>query len=383
MKKRLILGAFAALAVLCLCVLSGCSGRRTIDLANYVSVEFSGYDGDGAAVVSIDRSAMLPLLDKQISPTAITESFEAGEIKDNGKLKNGDVIGVTINYNELLMDNAKVKVQNPTLSFTVSGLKEKQKLDVFAAVELGVEGISPECTVSVKYNGGSSDGRLEMVLENGEVLKDGFGKRYFKNGEKLTLRLSEDALEQLSREYKIDETEREYTVQVDSAYILTAADLNADSRKQLDKIVEDFANERVSAILDRSDRTARFDFFSEVSGVNKGTLYASSGDTINKLEITGLNSAYVGVGSVSGSLGYVTQDQKSAYFIFDAEVSYKYAHFGEKTREDDTTCALIVRIDDPKITPDGVMYSKLTFASAKDFESAYNSHITSSFEKLP
>lgn len=383
MKKRLIWGAFAALAVLCLCVLSGCSGRRTIDLKSYVSVEFSGYDGDGAAVVSIDRSAMLPLLDKQISPTAITESFEAAEIQNNGKLKNGDVIGVTIKYNELLMENSKVKVQNPTLSFTVSGLKEKQKLDVFAAVELGVEGISPECTVSVKYNGGSSDGRLEMVLENGEVLKNGFGKRFFKNGEKLTLRLSEDALEQLSREYKIDETSREYTVQADSSYILTAADLNADARKQLDKIAEDFANERVSAILDRSDRTARFDFFSEVSGVNKGTLYASIGDTINRLEITGLNSAYVGVGSVSGSLGYVTKNQKSAYLIFDAEVSYKYEHFGEKTREGDTECALVVRIDDPKITPEGVMYSKLTFATAKDFESAYNSYITTSFERLP
>lgn len=383
MKKRLIWGAFAALAVLCLCVLSGCSGRKTIDLTNYVSVEFSGYDGDGAAVVSIDRSAMLPLLDKQISPTAITESFEPAEIQNNGKLKNGDVIGVTINYNELLMDNAKLKVQNPTLSFTVSGLKEKQKLDVFKGVEFGAEGVSPECTVSVKYNGGSPNGTLEMQLENGEIIKSGFSDRNFKNGEKVILRVSDDALERLRTEYIIEETSREYTIQVDSSYILAVADLNAENRKQLDKIAEDFANERVSAILDRSDRTARFDFFSEVSGVNKGTLYASSGDTINRLEITGLNSAYVGVGSVSGSLGYVTQNQKSAYFIFDAETSYKYAHFGEKTREGDTTCALIVRIDDPKITPEGVMYSKLTFSSAKDFESAYNSHITSSFEKLP
>ncbi|MDE6731771.1 MAG: hypothetical protein K2J77_02710 [Oscillospiraceae bacterium] len=383
MKKRLIWGAFAALAVLCLCVLSGCSGRRTIDLESYVSVEFSGYNGDGAAVVSIDRSAMLPLLDKQVSPTAITESFEAAEIQNNGKLKNGDVIGVTIKYNELLMENSKVKVQNPTLSFTVSGLKEKQKLDVFAAVEFNVEGVSPECTVSVKYNGGSSDGRLEMVLENGEVLKNGFGKRFFKNGEKLTLRLSEDALEQLGREYKIEETEREYTVQVDSAYILTAADLNADARKQLDKFAEDFAKEKVEEILANTEKSARLDLFAAVSGVNRGTLYAGRGDKIDRLEITGLNSAYVGVGNVSTSMGATVKNQKSVYYIYDAEIAYRYSSWGEKSREGDTDCALIVRIDDPKITPEGVMYSKLTFASAKDIDAAYNSSITTSFEKLP
>lgn len=388
MKKRLIWGAFAALAALCLCLLSGCSGRKAIDLKSYVSVEFSGYDGDGAAVVSIDRSAMLPLLDKQISPTAITESFEAAEIQNNGKLKNGDVIGVTIKYNELLMENSKVKVQNPTLSFTVSGLKEKQKLDVFAAVEFNVEGVSPECTVSVKYNGElphgmyAEYGAFELVLENGEV-SDIYTDRKFKNGEKLTLRLSADALEQLGREYKIEETEREYTVQVDSAYILTSADLNADARKQLDKIAEDFLNEKIEAVKEASDRDARLRLLSNVSGMNLGTLYAGVSSSIDELSATALKGAYVGVGTVSGSWGATVNNQKSVYYIYDADFSYYIKESPRTSREDDTTCALIVRIDDPKITPEGVMYSKLTFASAKDFESAYNSYITTSFEKLP
>lgn len=388
MKKRLIWGAFAALAVLCLCVLSGCSGKRTIDLANYVSVEFTGYDGDGSAYASIDRSAMLPLLDKQISPTAITESFEAAEIQNNGKLSNGDVISVTINYNELLMENAKVKVKNPTLSFTVSGLKEKQKLDVFAAVEFNVEGVSPECKVSVDYNGElphgiyAAYGAFELVLENGEV-SDIYTDRRFKNGEKLTLRLSEDALEQLGREYKIEETSREYTVEVDSAYILSSADLTAENRKQLDKIAEDFLNEKIEAVKDGSDREAKYRLLANVSGANLGSLYAGDAARINELSATELNAAYVGVGDVSDGWGFTVKDKKSVYYIYDAELSYYVKLFGEKPREDDTTCALIVRIDDPKITPEGVMYSNLAFASAKDFESAYNSYITTSFEKLP
>lgn len=385
MKKRLIRGAFAALAVLCLCVLSGCSAKRTIDLADYVSVEFTGYNGDGSANVSIDRSAMLPLLDKQISPATITDSFEAGGIQNNGKLSNGDVIGVTINYNELLMDNAKVKVKNPTLSFTVEGLKEKQKLDVFSAVEFGADGVSPECKINVNYGGDLPYGNLglfEIVLENGEVT-DAYTDRKFKNGEKLTLRLTEDALERLGREYKIEETSREYTVEADSAYILTAADLSLENRKALDIIAADFLDEKIEAVTEATDRDARLRLFSNVTGINLGTLYAGVSSSVKELSMTELKGAYVGVGTISGSWGVTVNNQKSVYYIYDADFSYYLKESPRTTREDDTTCALIVRIDDPKITPEGIMYSNLAFASAKDFETAYNSYITSSFEKLP
>lgn len=382
MKRKLILSAFVALAVLCLCVLSGCSAKRTIDLADYVSVEFTGYNGDGSANVSIDRSAMLPLLDKQISPATITDSFEAGGIQNNGMLSNGDVIGVTINYNELLMENAKLKVKNPTLSFTVEGLKEKQKLDVFSAVELGTEGVSPECKINVQYGGNLPYGTFEIVLENGEVT-DVYTDRKFKNGEKLTLRLTEDAIERLGKEYKIDETSREYTVEADSAYILTAADLSAENRKALDKIAEDFLNEKIEAVKEATDRDARLRLLSNVTGINLGSLYAGVTSRIDELSMTELKGAYVGVGTISGSWGVTVNNRKSVYYIYDADFSYYLKESPRTTREDDTTCALIVRIDDPKITPEGVMYSNLAFASAKDFETAYNSHITSSFEKLP
>lgn len=385
MKKRLIRGAFAALAVLCLCVLSGCSAKRTIDLADYVSVEFTGYNGDGSANVSIDRSAMLPLLDKQISPATITDSFEAGGIQNNGKLSNGDVIGVTINYNELLMDNAKVKVKNPTLSFTVEGLKEKQKLDVFAAVEFGTEGVSPECKINVQYGGDLPYGNLglfEIVLENGEVT-DVYTDRKFKNGEKLTLRLTEDAIEQLGREYKIEETSREYTVEADSAYILTAADLSAENRKALDKIAEDFLNEKIEGILQNteSEKYERLTLLSHMTGVSELNLSTFGQKRIDKLETEKLNSAYAGIGEVAGNWGVTKKDQKSVYFFYDAEIAYYYKDLSD-IREGDTSCALIVRIDDPRITPEGVMYSNMTFLSAKDIQSAYNRYITSSFEKL-
>lgn len=371
MKRKLILGAFTVLLMMCVCALGGCSGKKTINLTDYVSVEYSGYSGDGTAQVHIDTDAMLPLFSNQNSPQTVAESFTAGEIKNNGKLSNGDTISVTVNYNELLMSNAKINVQNPTLTFTVSGLKEKQKLDVFAGVAFGSEGTSPECTVSVIYNGGSPYGTLEMQLENGEIVKNGFDKHYFKNGEKVTLRVSEEALERLGAEYIIEETSREYTVKSDSSYILTADDLTAESRKALDKIAEDFLNEKTKEILNDSDRAARIDLLAAVSGANRGVLYAGGTWKIT-LQPATLNSAYVG-----------SPETKCIYYIYEAEIEYYIKTGLLDVYEDKTTCALVVQIDAPKITPEGVMYSKISFDSAKDYQTAYNSHITSSFEKLP
>ncbi len=382
MKRKVIVSALTALILACVCALSGCSGKTVIDLTDYVSVDFFGYSGDGSASVFIDRSGMLPLLKDQSAAEQIANDFSVADIANNGKLSNGDKINVTVKFSEKMMENAKISVQNPTLSFDVSGLKEKEKLDVFAGVEFTSAGTSPECTVSVKYNGGSPYGKLELQTENGEIIKDNFDKRYFKNDEKITLRISETALEQLRTEYIIEETSRDYTVKTDSSYILTAADLTDEHRKSLDKIAEDLVKEKIDDITNYRDRAAVIKLYSQASGVNEGKLYAGITNRINKLQLEKLNSAYVGVGDVSGSWGSKKSNQKSIYYIFDADFSY-YLKDYSTVYEDEVVCALIVRIDDPRITPEGVMYSGLTFGSAKDFQSAYNSYITSKFEKLP
>ncbi len=381
MKRKVIVSALAALLVMCVCALSGCSGRTVIDLTDYVSVDFSGYNGNGTARVSIDAEAMLPLIEKKNSPIAIAGNFTAGEITNNGRLSNGDKINVTVKFSEQMMENAKINVQNPTLEFTVSGLKEKEKLDVFAGVEFICEGTSPECTVSVKYNGGSPYGTLELKTEDGETIENNFESRKFANGEKVTLSLTDSALEKLGAQYLIEETSRDYSIKSDSKYVLTAADLSDEDRKNLDKIADDFVNEKIKAVIDASDRSARLNLLSQVSGINVGSLYAGGTTRIDKMEIKRLNSAYVGVGTVSGNWGAKQDNQKSIYYIYDAQISY-YIKQTFNVNEGETECALIVRVDDPKITPDGVTYSKMTFDSAKDFQSAYNSYITPSFEKL-
>ncbi len=387
MKKKIFISALMIMLLLCVCMLGGCSGNTaTIDLKDYVSVSFTGYNGDGKANVKIDYEAMLPLIkgNDEFTAIAVTDNFEAAMVANNGKLSNGDTINVKINYSEQMMKNAKVNVKNPELTFSVSGLKDKEKLDVFAKVTFEVSGASPECTVAVKYNDKPSYGMFELKNELGENVKensDGTFDGKFKNGEKLTVKIADKTLENLLAEYEISETSKEFTVQSDSKYILTASDFTDEIRKQLDKAAEDFLNEKINALLNDSDRAARINLLSAISGMNSGTLYAG-GTWKMTIQPAKFNSAYVGVGDVSGSWGSTLKDQKSVYYFYDAEVSYYIKHFFDEL-EDTVNCALMVRIDDPKITPEGLIYSKMSFNSAKDFKAAYDSTITSKFEKLP
>lgn len=386
MKRKLFITALTAMLLMCVCALGGCSGSTvTIDLKDYVSVRFEGFNGSGTAKVDIDSDAMLPLIKSNDEFTAYTvaDNFSAAIVENNGKLSNGDTISVKVNYSEQMMKNAKITVKNPDLTFPVTGLKEKEKLDVFANVEFETVGTSPECSVTVKYNGNRSDIKFEIKTELGETIDlSSLGGTYggqFKNGEKVTVKIADNSLEKLREEYEITDTVREYTIQSDSKYILTATDLTNEDKNELDKIAEDFLNGKTEAILNNSDHDARLDLLSAVSGVNKGALYAGGTFQIT-LQPAALNSAYVGLRETT-SFG-TTQQDKCIYYIYEAEIEY-YIKQLASIYEDKTTCALIVQIDDPKITPDGVSYSKISFSAAKDFNSAYNARITFKFEKLP
>lgn len=386
MKRKLFITALMAMLLMCVSALGGCSGSTvTIDLKDYVSVRFEGFNGSGTAKVDIDSDAMLPLIKSNDEFTAYTvaDNFSAAIVENNGKLSNGDTISVKVNYSEQMMKNAKITVKNPELTFPVTGLKEKEKLDVFANVDFETVGTSPECSVTVKYNGNRSDIKFEIKTELSEAIDlSSLGGTYggqFKNGEKVTVKIADNSLEKLCEEYEITETAREYTVQSDSKYILTATDLTNENKNELDKIAEDFLNGKTEAILNNSDRDARLDLLSAVSGVNKGALYAGGTFQIT-LQPAALNSAYVGLRETT-SFG-TTQQDKCIYYIYEAEIEY-YIKQLASIYEDKTTCALVVQIDDPKITPDGVSYSKISFSAAKDFNSAYNARITSKFEKLP
>lgn len=113
----------AMLTMLTLLSLTGCAtSKATIDFEQCVTVEFSGYDGEGIANVKTDSGYVSSLLEDTSGTIELVASFTTSNIENNGNLSNGDTITVKIGTDETKLNKAKVSVKNTELSFTVQGL---------------------------------------------------------------------------------------------------------------------------------------------------------------------------------------------------------------------------------------------------------------------
>ena len=100
MKRKILISALITALLLCVCVLSGCSGSTVVDLKNYVGVSFTGYNGSGSASVEVDTDAMLPLFKSgSVTAASLYDSIDAETLEKSGKLTNGDTVHVKVTYN--------------------------------------------------------------------------------------------------------------------------------------------------------------------------------------------------------------------------------------------------------------------------------------------
>lgn len=129
--KYLLLG----LAAIMVMGLTGCGGAK-LDITDYVSVQFSGADGQGNAVCRIDSVALEQALvgdeDGEISMDELQKlawvtQFEmglTGSLDKETGLSNGDTVTVTLDYDKKLAKENKVAVTGTTKEFKVEGLTE-------------------------------------------------------------------------------------------------------------------------------------------------------------------------------------------------------------------------------------------------------------------
>ena len=358
--------------------LTACSSKPTIDFEQCVSVDFNGYENEGNAIVRMDNDYILSLLGDMntLSAASLVNSFSVGQVENNGELSNGDVITVTVDTNQTALDNAKVNVKNTELHFTVEGLEEKPKLDIFSDVSLNVNGSSPYCTVSVEYSGNQWLSSYSFEITS----SDGTEKETYCNGDKVTVTLSQDAQDRLKSKGEIEETSHEYTVQADSSYILSAGDLSPDSTEVLKSRIDEYLNGKVADILSGSDNTATCYVISGVSGINAGTLAASS-CSVTAIDNLSFNSAYAGIKREKGAFGNIIET-KCAYFFYNAEIAYK-ANFAFEKIDETAKGILVVCITDPITNSTGeIQYKDISLGSGADYQTAYDKRINDSFSKL-
>lgn len=367
MKKGFFLSVLLLSVLAAALALSGCSSvKATVDFEKCVNMEFSGFDGEGEARVKLDDAYALSLLGdmNMASAAAVLRSFSVHSHADNGSLSNGDVVTVTVDTDPEILKNSKVAVKNTELEFIVSGLEEKPQVDAFDGLKVIFDGISPFCRVDIAYEGGNPQINTSYF---GIVLPDGKKSGSLANGDKVTVEISEYGRKVIGELGDIKETSREYTVQADKSYILSAADLDTESREKLISSVTAALPEPEAL-----DNTMKNNIVSGLSGVNAGSVAATT-HRVNSIENVTFDSAYVGIEKSKGL--WTTSEYRCIYLFYNADISY-YLRPNDK----EVHGALIVRLADPTISSDGeISYSELAIGARRDIQTAYDSKITSDF----
>ena len=184
-KKKVIIACAAAAAAAAVFIGGfAMNGTTTIDLNEYLSVTYNGYDGYGTAEVTFDTEALADdyeeqlekaysknssALEKLLGTTADSVgmnvyaemlesyciSFEADCTDD---LSNGDEITVTWTCDdETAEDMFGCSLDYSTCKFTVDGLKEAETFDPFEDIEVSFTGTDTEGKAKYKINSSADE----------------------------------------------------------------------------------------------------------------------------------------------------------------------------------------------------------------------------------
>lgn len=294
----------AGIIVVCLVILlvgiiSITNRKHTIDLSDYISVGYGGYEGYGMAylewdnkkyvqafskalgadaddfykaVESNDVAALEKLLDDDIDAEKllkmIYEIYESPEIDKSLELKNGDTVTVSIKFDNEDAAEFGMKFKGAKKEFQVSGLGDVRAVNPFDYLEVSYEGISPSGRILLKKKDSE-----EMVMEAINFETEQMNN--LKVGDKVTVTAKTWADDQqLMTRYgcTLSETSKEFTVEGIAEYISDAAELENDELfAQLKSQTEDainayFAEEQAS--ISQSDLKYEGYYFLNAKEVN-------------------------------------------------------------------------------------------------------------------
>lgn len=212
----------------------------SIDLCNLATVDFGGYNSTGTAEASIDEetvNAFLLKIKNDYNKATFHNTKPTDEdyvnfrnslsvtLDKTSNLSNGNIIVMTVSYNEDLAKLLKIDVTSVTRQITVGGLMTVTKLSVdqlFEYLEVSFDGVSPNLTVSMKNNSDNP-----FVKHMGFEIID--PKEYYRAGETIKVRgkYSEDLVYETG--YIVDAAPadciKEYVVTCDTEYVTDVRDL--------------------------------------------------------------------------------------------------------------------------------------------------------------
>ena len=238
MKKTVKLLLILTVALMCLSLTAcGGSSKTNVELAQYLSVSYTGYNGDGTARVDFDfadfeygimsQCSDKDKLEKLSELTAVEMTITYAADISQG-LSNGDTITVKIDLDEEKAKEYGYSFTGLEKKFTVEGLTEAIEVDPFAEeifgsgkiVDATLEGIDPFVCLYLYNNADLSDPIRHITYKADKDWN-------LKNGDVITITATMDEKFQ-KQGYLLTRTEITIAVEGFDRYASAASDLTVD-----------------------------------------------------------------------------------------------------------------------------------------------------------
>ena len=218
--------------------------KKKVNINDYISVEYNGYETAGTAYVDFDETgfseAVIKAQGKKLKNVKSLDDLDWSDLTDlmgssnwdlidsitfdvkpDSDLSNGDVVTVTASWNEDYEKKAGVKILSKEQEFTVEGLEEVKEVDPFEDIEVTFSGTPPY--VYPDWTNNSEDDYLRYLWLNFEDYDS------LDVGDTVTLTVDESEENALANGYKFTQTSKEYIVSGVDSYVTSAADISADN----------------------------------------------------------------------------------------------------------------------------------------------------------
>lgn len=234
LKYALIIGVL----LLGVIIYFACFHYKSYELQELYDINVEGVDGYGTLKITQKENLPSAVLEK------LVESASISTTKNNG-LKNGDIVTITIEYNENVSKREKVKIKKQ-YQYKVKHLEAGEVLDLFEDLEITYSSKSPYLKIELKNEKIDSEKyNIHYRVISLEPNKSDYRikKGFYQNGEKIKIEATYDK-DMVSKDgYIVPTIEKELEIPIQDKFIsdtkeLTKEKIEPMAQKMLARISE-------------------------------------------------------------------------------------------------------------------------------------------------
>ena len=256
----------ALIVILAVCVLVGIVTAvyflffsvKTIDLSQYIKVTYDGYDGFATATVELDKKIKEEFEENSVYKK-FKEKIEFEITSDNYDLKNGDTLKIKADISKKWLEKNRLALKDKKINIKIEGIPEADTVDVFKDLEIEIEGISPNLSVTVSNN--NPDEFIRTVYY---TLSESYG---LENGDEITITANYSEWDAQEMGVIVEKDTMEYTVE-DQPYYANSKDDISES------IISTLSADMIEEVKDNVDY-AKSKIYYHYSDTYKPTAYYS------------------------------------------------------------------------------------------------------------